>query len=393
MKRIIALTVALLMIISVMCACDSTNATRSDNKEKILVYTSFYTMYDFTLKIAGDKAVIKNMVPAGSEPHNWEPTPKDIAGLYSSDLFIYSGYGMESWVPKVLESIKKSELIAIEASKSIDAEKILRSEHDHSHNDKQADEYDNSHEHNHTEKLNHDHTTTEDQNSTVDCDRINELNKTGDHDQTYENDKDNAQDPNQIIDHDHSQEHAYEDETHSSDTDGFDPHVWLNPLNAKKQMEAIKNGLVQVDPSNSKFYQDNFDYYAKKFDDLDKAYKDAAKEFTRKEIVVSHEAFGYLCNAYGLTQVAIEGISSESEPTPAKMAQIIKYVQENDVKVIFFEELASPKVAEAIARNTGAKTDLLNPLEGLSEENLKAGKDYFSVMEENLEALKRALVE
>jgi zinc transport system substrate-binding protein len=333
------------------------------------------------------------MVPAGSEPHNWEPTPKDIAGLYSSDLFIYSGYGMESWVPKVLESIKKSELIAIEASKSIDAEKILRSEHDHSHNDKQADEYDNSHEHNHTEKLNHDHTTTEDQNSTVDCDRINELNKTGDHDQTYENDKDNAQDPNQIIDHDHSQEHAYEDETHSSDTDGFDPHVWLNPLNAKKQMEAIKNGLVQVDPSNSKFYQDNFDYYAKKFDDLDKAYKDAAKEFTRKEIVVSHEAFGYLCNAYGLTQVAIEGISSESEPTPAKMAQIIKYVQENDVKVIFFEELASPKVAEAIARNTGAKTDLLNPLEGLSEENLKAGKDYFSVMEENLEALKRALVE
>lgn len=393
MKRIIALTVALLMIISVMCACDSTNAARSDNKEKILVYTSFYTMYDFTLKIAGDKAVIKNMVPAGSEPHDWEPTPKDIAGLYNSDLFIYSGYGMESWVPKVLESIKKSELIAIEASKSIDAEKILRSEHDHSHNDKQADEYDNSHEHNHTEKLNHDHTTTEDQNSTVDCDRINELNKTGDHDQTYENDKDNAQDPNQIIDHDHSQEHAYEDETHSSDTDGFDPHVWLNPLNAKKQMEAIKNGLVQVDPSNSKFYQDNFDYYAKKFDDLDKVYKDAAKEFTRKEIVVSHEAFGYLCNAYGLTQVAIEGISSESEPTPAKMAQIIKYVQENDVKVIFFEELASPKVAEAIARNTGAKTDLLNPLEGLSEENLKAGKDYFSVMEENLEALKRALVE
>ena len=111
----------------------------------------------------------------------------------------------------------------------------------------------------------------------------------------------------------------------------------------------------------------------------------------KKEIVVSHEAFGYLCHAYGLEQLAIKGISSDSEPTPGRMAEMIDFVREHEVKVIFFEELASPKVAEAIARETGARTMLLNPLEGLSEENLRAGKDYFSVMEENLEALKQAL--
>ncbi|MDD4296473.1 MAG: metal ABC transporter substrate-binding protein [Ruminiclostridium sp.] len=381
MKRPIILLLAFFMLISVMSACSSAKVTRSNSNGKILVYTSFYTMYDFTLKIAGDKAVIKNMVPAGTEPHDWEPSPKDIAGLYDADLFIYNGCGMESWVPKVLESIKNSELITIETSNYIESERILGSEQEHEH----SDEYSNYDEHKQTDssQVDEEQQGSEDnlyQNDNHD--NTNEHVKTDEHDQTVEN--------SQIIkdDHDH-----IEDETHSCGSDGYDPHVWLNPLNAKKQMEAIKDGLVKVDPSNSRFYQDNYDFYAKKLDDLDKAYKEAVNEFARKEIVVSHEAFGYLCNAYGLTQIAIEGISSESEPTPAKMAQIINFVKENDVKVIFFEELASPKVAEAIARETGAKTDLLNPLEGLSEENSKAGKDYFSVMEENLEALKRALLQ
>lgn len=298
----------------VLSACSTKNTIRSGG-EKVSVYTSFYIMYDFTQKIAGDRAEIINMVPAGTEPHDWEPTPKDIAGLYSADLFIYNGCGMESWAEKVVETLNSPSLVVVEASRNIKEREPA--EHDHDHSD--------------------------------------------------------------------------DSESHSHGEEGHDPHVWLDPQNAKIQMEAIKDGLIKVDPINSKYYEENFIFYAKKLDDLDRLYKEAVLEFSRKDIVVSHEAFGYLCDAYGLVQVAIEGISSESEPTPAKMAQIIKFVRENDVKVIFFEELASPKVAEAIARETGAKTDLLNPLEGLSDENLKAGKDYFSVMEENLEALKRAL--
>lgn len=398
MKRPIILLLAFFMLISVMSACSSTKIARSNSNGKVLVYTSFYTMYDFTLKIAGDKAVIKNMVPPGTEPHDWEPTPKDIAGLYNADLFIYNGCGMESWVPKVLESIKNSELISIETSNYIESERILGSDHSHEHEqgeehydkNNQSEEHDKANKYGQTDENNIadnsriyvDEQGTKDNLNQID-DHTNEHVETDEYVQAGEN--------RQTIDDDHVNDHIDEEETHSCGSDGYDPHVWLNPLNAKKQMEAIKDGLVKVDPSNSRFYQDNYDFYAKKLDELDKAYKEAVNEFTRKEIVVSHEAFGYLCNAYGLTQIAIEGISSESEPTPAKMAQIIKFVKENDVKVIFFEELASPKVAEAIARETGAKTDLLNPLEGLSEENLKAGKDYFLVMEENLEVLKKAL--
>ena len=117
-----------------------------------------------------------------------------------------------------------------------------------------------------------------------------------------------------------------------------------------------------------------------------------------KSIVVSHEAFGYLCDAYGLTQMGIEGLSPDSEPDPARMAEIIDFVKANHVKVIFFEELVSPKVAktiaketETIAAETGAQTRVLNPLEGLSDEELKNGADYFSVMEDNLKQLKAAL--
>ena len=413
MKRPIILLLAFFMLVSVMSACSSAKVTRSNSNGKVLVYTSFYTMYDFTLKIAGDKAVIKNMVPAGTEPHDWEPSPKDIAGLYDADLFIYNGCGMESWVTKVLESIKNSELITIETSNYIESERILGSEHSHDHeqNEEHYDESNQSGEHGKADKYSLTDENNKANNSRVDEDEQgskDNLNQIDDHDNSNEHvetdEHEQADENSQTIEdghgiklddheHEYADDHIDEDETHSCGSDGYDPHVWLNPLNAKKQMEAIKDGLVKVDPSNSGFYQDNYDFYAKKLDDLDKAYKEAVNEFTRKEIVVSHEAFGYLCNAYGLTQIAIEGISSESEPTPAKMAQIIKFVKENDVKVIFFEELASPKVAEAIARETGAKTDLLNPLEGLLEENSKAGKDYFSVMEENLEALKRALLQ
>ena len=110
-----------------------------------------------------------------------------------------------------------------------------------------------------------------------------------------------------------------------------------------------------------------------------------------RTIVVAHEAFGYLCDAYGLTQVGIEGLSPDSEPDPGRMAEVIDFVREHSISTIFFEELVSPKVAEAIASETGAQAKMLSPLEGLSDEQAAAGADYFSVMHDNLAALMEAL--
>lgn len=282
----------------------------ANDSGKLNVMASFYPMYDFAVKIGGDRVNVKNMVPAGTEPHDWEPATKDITGLEKADVFVYSGAGIEHWVEDVLKSLKNSNLTVTEASSGIS---LLKEEE---HEDAQSE------------------------------------------------------------DHEHGE---------------FDPHVWLSPLNAKKEMENIKDAFVKADPANEAYYQANYDIYASKFDELDKKYKDTLSPLPNKSVVVAHEAFGYLCNAYGLTQMGIEGLTPDSEPDPARMAEVIDFVKDNKVKTIFFEDLVSPKVAETIAKETGAKTEVLNPLEGLTDEQLKNGDDYFSVMEKNLTVLKEAL--
>ena len=283
-------------------------------EEKLTVYASFYPMYDFASKIGGDKIDIKNMVPSGTEPHDWEPTASDIAKLEEASVFIYNGAGMEHWVETILSSIENKELIVVETSKGIN---LIDEDHDH-------EEEDHSHEE----------------------------------------------------DHDHGE---------------YDPHIWLNPQNAKKQMEAIKDAFIQADSKNKDYYQENFNKYSEELDTLDREFKDSLSGFANRDIIVSHSAFAYLCDAYDLNQIGIRGFSPDSEPDPARMAEIIKFAENHKMKVIFFEELVSPKVAETIAEAIGAETRVLSPIEGLSDEQLQNGDDYFSIMRQNLEALKYAL--
>jgi len=291
--------------LSLLIACTNKNnaGEAPDKSGRIFVYTTVYPMFDFTKKIGGDRINLHNLVPSGTEPHDWEPTPRDIARLEEADVLIYNGAGMESWLNRILGSLTNKKLLLIETAKGL-----------------------------------------------------------------------------QLLENQDKQENL-----------AYDPHVWLNPMNAKKQMEAIKNALVKADPANGSFYEANYKTYSQKFDALDKEYRDTLAQFERKDIVVAHQAFGYLCDAYGLKQVAIEGLGAEAEPTPARMAEITKFAKENNVKVIFFEELINPRVAQVIAEEVGAKTMVLNPVEGLKDEDIKAGKEYFSVMEINLKALAEAL--
>jgi len=172
-------------------------------------------------------------------------------------------------------------------------------------------------------------------------------------------------------------------------------YIYVFKLNlgavSNQEMETIKNALVSAGPANKDYYEKNYANNAAQLDQLNQEYKEAAAQFSKKDIVVAHQAFGYLCNAYGLNQVAIEGLAADSEPSPARIAEIVKFVQEKQLKYIFFEELVSPKVAQTIAQEIGATTAVLNPLEGLTESDQKAVKEYFSIMRDNLEILKKAL--
>lgn len=275
----------------------------SGGDKKLIVYTSIYPMFDFTKKIGGDKIQLKNLVPAGTEPHDWEPTPSDMAAIEKADVLIYNGAGMESWIDKVQKSINSKKIIRVEASKGLN---LLKNS----------------------------------------------------------------------------------DKTENISTD---PHVWLAPMLAKQEMESIRDALVSADPVNQAYYEKNYADNAAQLDQLDQEYKAAVAQFSKKDIVVAHQAFGYLCNAYGLNQVAIEGLVADSEPSPARMAEIVNLVREKQIRYIFYEELVSPKVAQTIAQETGVNTAVLNPVEGLTESDQQAGKEYYSEMRDNLVVLKKAL--
>jgi len=170
-----------------------------------------------------------------------------------------------------------------------------------------------------------------------------------------------------------------------------DPHVWLDPTLARAQVEAIRAGLAKADPANADHYASRAASYAARLTSLDDAIAAGLADCRRREIVVSHAAFTYLAHRYKLLQVPVMGLAPEAEPSPAELARVVRLVRRLEAKVIFFETLVSPKLAETLAAEVGAKTLVLNPLEGLTADEEKAGKDYVSVMEENLRNLRTAL--
>lgn len=189
--------------------------------------------------------------------------------------------------------------------------------------------------------------------------------------------------PGSEEEHDHH-EHGKEGHSHE-----LDPHVWLAPSLAIKEVEEIRNQLIKRYPDKEKIFTTNADKYLKKLATLDKSYQDTLKNAKQKSFVTQHAAFGYLALEYGLTQVPISGLSPDEEPSPARLAELNKYVKENDIKYIYFESNATDAIAKTLAKETGVELLVLNPLEGLSQEEIDKGENYVSTMEKNLTALRK----
>ena len=310
MKKTRLVICAVFVLITLLAGCSKLqpgtgNTKKHGENEKLQVYASVYPVADFARKIAGDRAEVLEILPAGAEPHDWEPSPKDIVALSKADLLLYNGAGLEHWVDTVLRSLNQTSLLAVETAQGV--ELLAR--------------------------------------------------QSGYHEA------------------------------------GTDPHVWLDPQRAKLQMQSICGAMCGADPLNAEYYSQNYIKWAAELDSLHAEYTAALSGMAQRDIVVAHEAFGYLCNAYGLTQVGAQGFSPEGEPNPAQMAALIDYARNHRIKIVFFEETASPKIAETIAREIGAETGILNPLESLTKEQRQAGEDYFSVMRQNLQMLVQALSE
>jgi zinc transport system substrate-binding protein len=177
-----------------------------------------------------------------------------------------------------------------------------------------------------------------------------------------------------------------------SNQTALDPHVWLDPVLAKTEASVISQALIKVDPIHKTEYQKNLSELNRKLTDLDNEYRSGLKTCSQAQIVTSHAAFGYLAAEYGFKQIAITGLSPDSEPSPSQLANIVNQAKTNQIKYIFFESLTSPKLSQMIASETGAKTMVLNPIEGLTPDDVAAGRDYLSIMRDNLVNLRLAMI-
>ncbi|QRG67823.1 metal ABC transporter substrate-binding protein [Brevibacillus choshinensis] len=296
----------------------STPASGDNATAKPKVYTTIYPLEYVAKRIGGEHVEVTNLVPAGVEPHDFEPTAKDMVALSGADVFAYNGSGLELWIDKAVEGIDKNKTSVVNATEGMD---LLHAapEEEHAHESEAATE-----EH----------------------------------------------------DHDHGEN---------------DPHVWLDPAKLKEQAAKVKDALVKKDQAHAADYEKNFQQLSGDLDQLDKEFKEMVAGSSKKEFMVAHSAFSYLAHRYGLEQVAISGVNPSDEPSPSELKKLVEHVKEHQISYVLFETLVSPKVAEVIAKEAGVQTATLNPLEGLTEDDVKAGRDYLSIMRDNIATLRAAL--
>ncbi|MFD9331836.1 metal ABC transporter substrate-binding protein [Streptomyces sp. NPDC060065] len=184
----------------------------------------------------------------------------------------------------------------------------------------------------------------------------------------------------------HAAEH---DDTEGEETGATDPHIWLDPVKYAEVAEGVGKAFEKEDPDNAGEYKSNTAALVKKLDALNTQYADGLKNTTSKVFITTHAAFGYLAERYGLTEEAINGLDPESEPSANRVKDLETMAKADGVTTVFYETLVSDDTAKTIAKDAGLKTDVLDPIEGITDKS--KGDDYLQVMESNLKALQTAL--
>ncbi|MFC8090942.1 metal ABC transporter substrate-binding protein [Streptomyces sp. NPDC057301] len=190
------------------------------------------------------------------------------------------------------------------------------------------------------------------------------------------------------VEHEHAGEHS-EEEHSEEEGHALDPHVWLDPVKYAEIAKGVGAAFEKADPDHAADYKKNTDALVTKLDGLNTQFADGLKDTRTKVFFTNHAAFTYLAERYGLTQEAIAGVDPDSEPSPARIKELQKEAKADGVTTVFYETLVSDKTAKTLADDAGLKTDVLDPLEGITDKS--KGDDYFQVMEANLKALQTAL--
>lgn len=348
--------VMMVSVMMVLAGCGTGTSKDAGNKMKVVA--TVYPVYDLAKQIGGDRIQLELLVPPGAEPHDWEPSANNLKDIAGAKVLLYSGAGLEPVDAFLKEDVVKGVKV-VDLSQGLT---LLEGHHHHHHHDHDVDHKDEHHDHDVDNKHeHHDH----------DRDHKHEH-----HDHDREEDRDQDRDEEHDTDSEHEHDHGT-----------VDPHTWLDPMNVYHQVDTVVAAFSEMDPTNKSYYEENGKKYKEELQKLDADFRQGLANIPNRHLVVSHEAFGYLAHRYGLEQMGIMGVAADAEPTPERMARIVDFVREHRVKTIYSEELISPKLAEAIAKESGAQVLVLNPIEGLTKEQVDKGYNYIKLQRENLATL------
>jgi zinc transport system substrate-binding protein len=190
-------------------------------------------------------------------------------------------------------------------------------------------------------------------------------------------------------DHDHELEGGHDEEHHQHGA--VDPHVWMSPILSDALAYSIKESLIEIAPDKKAEFEKNYEALQNDLLKLDRQFIEMASNAPTKTFFVSHAAFGYIADTYGLEQIAIAGLNSQSEPSQKQLTTLVEDAKANDVKYILFEQNVSSKLTDVIRKEIGAESLMLHNLGVLTTDDLKNNENYFSLMEYNIETLQKAL--
>ncbi|MFJ8772902.1 metal ABC transporter substrate-binding protein [Streptomyces microflavus] len=318
---------AVVLGLTALSACSTSDAADGGNGDKLKVTASFYPMQFLAERIGGEHVAVTSLTKPGVEPHDLELTPRQIGSISESDYVLY----LKGIQPAVDDAIKQSGV-----KNTVDAATLTTLEN---HGSEVS-----GHDHGHEEEAHEDEA---------------------------------------------HEEHAEGDGHNHGEEGGADPHIWLDPVKYAEVAKGVGKSLEKADPDHAAAYKKNTEALVGELDKLNTAYETGLKNTATKTFITTHSAFGYLAERYGLTQQGIAGIDPEAEPSPARIQEIHTIAEKEKATTVFFETLASDRTAKTLAKDTGLKTGVLDPLEGITKKS--QGADYIEVMESNLTALQKAL--
>lgn len=330
MKRI--LIWSSLCLVLFLAACGKSEEKAQNTDEKVQIYTTVYPLQYFAERIGGESVHVSSIYPAGANEHTFEPTQKDMMALADADLFFYIGLGLEGFVENAKKTLADEEVNMIATVDAISDEQLEEAAHEEE-----------------------------------------EATSTDSHDHEHESES--------------SEDHSHEGHDHGD----IDPHVWMSPKISQSLALSIKDSLVEISPGQQETFEKNYDELVSDLQQLDADFEEMAHNAPNKTFFVSHSAFGYIANTYGLEQLAVAGLNSQDEPSQKELTKLIDLAEEKNIEYILFEQNVSSKLTEVIQKEIGAESLVLHNLGVLLKEDIQNKETYFTLMNKNLETLRTVL--